>query len=806
LRHAVRLYARTLRGSLVAILALALGMAFAGAFLSLYVDLVLRPDPGFQDSRRITTIGQQIGEYLLGMPYEVVERMSDEMTSIEAAATVGAITTIVESASEPITTGLVSSEFFTGLRPHLVFGRGFSAEDHDREAAPVVVLSYRYWQQQFDADASVIGTVLDISRNPGMHYEGDEPEQDSAQFRIVGVMAQTLPRVGQIEPRIWLPLERVWPLFLGTAASLQQGMGSATYVRRAPGVSTAVVANELLALYDSPDAFANQFPVTQLDAIDGIVGNISVQRETRRQLEMFLAGSLLLAIVAGANVSLFLLARAPGRRRELGIRMAVGAPLTRLACQLAMEAGLLVVLGGLLGLLGSIWLSTIVPSLDMLRDAEWDRVTLFDWRVLGLFGLLLLVIGTLVSLAPIMGLKRLGIAESSRQVSARASLAQRLAGTVQLGVAAVIGAAAIVFGWHLSLMMFGNAGYEMADRYLVEGSSDFTPVNYADYSLSLANRREAILAIPGVTAVAFGYPVPARQSGGGFPARISNPTESEKPVEAYYGVVSRPFVELLGLRLLRGRAPEEDETADVVVVNQALARSLWGHDDVVGERLPPNNNFGDQGGDVIGVLEDLSFEHPSATVPPFVFTTLVNGSPRDLLTIIEAELMASELHQALDQLVSTGVLEMTVQGIRPLSSLRNDTLSNDRVRTFLIMGAAAIVVFLVAIGFYGTQHYLVAAGRREYAIRGALGAGPRAIGQSVLRGGILMSLPGLVAGGMLAFIAVTWSLDEYVSRQISPVGVTLWVVIGLVVLVLAASLGPARRAMRTQPAPLLRED
>jgi putative ABC transport system permease protein len=122
------------------------------------------------------------------------------------------------------------------------------------------------------------------------------------------------------------------------------------------------------------------------------------------------------------------------------------------------------------------------------------------------------------------------------------------------------------------------------------------------------------------------------------------------------------------------------------------------------------------------------------------------------------------------------------------------------------MGTAAIVVFLAAIGFYGTQRYLVAVGRREYAIRASLGAGPRALCRLVLSSGFLMSIPGLVVGGMLAFIAVTWLRDEFLLRQILPTAVTICVVIGLIVLVLAASLGPARRAMRTHPAPLLRED
>jgi hypothetical protein len=375
---------------------------------------------------------------------------------------------------------------------------------------------------------------------------------------------------------------------------------------------------------------------------------------------------------------------------------------------------------------------------------------------------------------------------------------------VQLGMAAAIGAAAIAFVWHLALIMFGDAGYEIADRYVVEADTDLSGA-FTNQILALASRREAILSIPGVTAVAFGDPVPARQSSAIPVVRISPSAQPENQVEAHTGTVSRQFVDLLGLKLLHGRAPNEGEMADVVVVNQALARAIWGHDDVVGEHLLLNYSFGGQVVDVIGVLEDLSFEHPSATVPPYVFGALIGGIGRDSI-VIKADLSASELQQALDRLVSAGSLEMTVRGVTSLRSLRDDALANDRVRTFLTVGAAVIVAFLAAIGFYGTQHYLVAAGRREYAIRAALGAGPRTLGRLVLSGGLLMSIPGLVLGGMLAFITVAWSRDEFLTRQILPLAVSLWAVIGLVVLVLAASLGPARRAMRTQPAPMLRED
>jgi len=117
-----------------------------------------------------------------------------------------------------------------------------------------------------------------------------------------------------------------------------------------------------------------------------------------------------------------------------------------------------------------------------------------------------------------------------------------------------------------------------------------------------------------------------------------------------------------------------------------------------------------------------------------------------------------------------------------------------------------LVVILAAFGFYGTQRFLVAAGRREYAILGALGAGPRALGRLVLNRGVALGIPGLVLGTLLAFIVVAWLRDDFVSRGVSPAAVSALVALGIAALIVDATLGPARQARNTEPAPLLREE
>jgi ABC-type antimicrobial peptide transport system permease subunit len=243
-------------------------------------------------------------------------------------------------------------------------------------------------------------------------------------------------------------------------------------------------------------------------------------------------------------------------------------------------------------------------------------------------------------------------------------------------------------------------------------------------------------------------------------------------------------------------------------VNQTFARRFFGREDVAGEPMPAQSKSAGGYGDaeatqIVGVVEDFSFEHPLADMDPMVFATA--GSAMGGVVLLESSLPLSAFQKQLHEVARK--LELAVTGnVMPLDKARRDILAPDRARGFLTIGAAALVVLLAAFGFYGIQRYLVAAGRREYAIRASLGAGPRALGRLVFRRGMLIGLPGLVLGLPCAFILVVWLRDDYVSRAVPPFAVTVIVAMGLIALLLAASLGPARLARRTQPAPLLRED
>ncbi len=816
-RHALRLYSRTPGTSLIVVAMLAVGMACVTACMSLYVDLTVRPYPGFENSRQIVTYGWSPFATLNA---DLIQRIAAESVTLDAAAG----TTSREFQAGPdgdVAVGeIVTAGYFDGLSPRLAFGRGLNAADHLPDAEPVVVISWRYWQRMFGGRDDVLGTMLAI-RDDSPAGGIDWPE-----FRIVGVASPEFPGIVPLSQDagtdIWLSFERWLALPVGselgelfrTTLTHLRGVG-----RRARGAGNAAIARELGALGDRYVGEIPELPESvdrsslRFMVFDGIVVDANVQRDVRRQLRILLAASVLLAVVAAANVSLFLVARAPGRQRELGVRMAVGAPLRRLARQLASEACVLVVIAAVIGLGLSIWLAGFLRGLEILRQARWMNVSLLDWHVLAAVGVLLASLTLVVSLAPILRLKRLGIQGSSRQVSARASTAQWIAGNVQMVIAGTLSGAAVAFALHLGSLIFGHPGYETRDLHVAQVTLDgeiyYVPSETGNASARFVDqlrRRETIAALPGVTGVSLTSAVPGMRRGvhSGYLPDPDNPDDPAAMAPVSMIGIDDSYVDLLGLTLLHGRVPEPNEPT-AILVNRSLARMMWGREDVVGEYLPLVS-FPGSGGEVVGVLADLPYRHPSAEPDPLTFTTSFLQPRAYNVALIRSADSSATVRRLLQGLVDSGALELTVGDVTPLAALRRDSIAADRARGLMAITAAILVVLLSAFGFYGTQRYLVEAGRREMAIRASLGAGPTAISRLVIGRGLLLGLPGLVLGGLLAFIVAAWLRDDYVPRDIPPALVASLVIAGLVALLLAASLGPARSAKRTQPAILLREE
>lgn len=516
-RHAARLYLKTPWSSALTLIVLTVAIACISAFVSLWNDLLPKPHPGFDQGERLVTIGQTDGARWATLRQDLIDRIDEEADSVESVAGVMTATQYLvrDDEAESVETELVTARYFTELGPSVALGRGLGKDDHLEGAEPVVVLSHAFWQRRFGGRPDVLGETVRVDgpkiRTESLAGRVDASEYSQA-YRIVGVLSPRMRGTFADGTDLWIAYEP-WRRAIFGEKGAAFGLNT---VARLRGADVAAVRAELNGRYIGiePPLVRRDY---RLDAVPGLVTDALIYRDTARQVRLFLAGSLLLGLVATCTMGLFLLARWPSRQRELAIRVALGAPVTRLGRQLVSEAVLLVLPATMLGILVGWWLTVLLQQVPFLQQAEWHGATPFQSRVMLSIGGLALLLTLLASLAPITGLKRLRLAQHARTMTARAGWGQRLIGNVQVAMAGLLAGAAIAFGWYLVALASADHGFSAPDVLVVRPDAwEIGQIVDTDHEAVLnerERRREVIAALPGVQAVAFGGAVPG---AGGF--------------------------------------------------------------------------------------------------------------------------------------------------------------------------------------------------------------------------------------------------------------------------------------------------
>lgn len=815
LLHAWRVHRATPVASSIAVVVLGIALGFMTAFLSLFTDLLPQSHRGFEDAEAIVTPVVQMSEHANPVNTRFLERAGDEVSGFAAVAGVNGNQiewregTRVESLSaETVTRG-----FFGGLRPRLALGSGIAAEDHREDGASVAVISHALWQRRFGGRPDVLDREIDLFAE-AMGSDDDEPV-DVGAYRIVGVAHPDMTGTFDSDADLWLPAEQFMPKRLtGRLASM--GLGNMVMFRAlariAPDRSLESVQRELTAAHANGRFDGLGIPADDVRMLlyPGATQDPGRQAEARRQVGLFALVGLLVVIVAGANVGLFLLARAPGRKRELGIRLAVGAPMKRLRRQLLVESALLVAAATLVGIVLALWMMVGFQDLAFLDGARFNGVSLLDWRVLaGVVGVASFAT-LLVSLAPIAGLKRLGVIGATRQVRARPGVFQRFGGALQIAIAGVVACVALGFVLYLMDLRSRDLGYSTDDLVVISpafGGTVFSSDSGTGERTRVRRERQrnTLLQIPGVEAVAFGAPVPAGQVGMTFSFRLSPPDRPDQNISVALASADPAFPALLDLRVLHGRWPDAGDDAGHVI-NRALAEAVFGHVDVVGEVLPPGQGPGmGEPRPVVAVVENVFFDHPENPDEPRIYSesTFMSGNDRILL---KTRLPLDTLRRELNRLIEAGELEIEIQFLfRPRDRFR-EILAPDRGRLYLSGLAALTALALALFGFYGIQRFLVDAGRREFAILAAIGAGPKRLRRRVIGTGLLLGLPGLIFAGPLGYLALAALKPEFLPESVPALAIVVFVLVALAALLVVTSLAPARRAAGIAPAAQLRED
>jgi predicted permease len=790
----------------IAVLSLALGLAFAASLTSLLDAFGFRPlaiaqpdqlvmiqMPSREDTRGSVTWNDVVDIRTVDAAFE----------SVAGSMTKGVALTGGRQAPEVVWLSVVTSNYFRvlGVRPFA--GRDLAKADDDPGAPPVVVLSYRLWSRKFGASTDAIGRTMELN---------------GATCTIVGVAPPEFSGIDLFNtPDVWVP-SATWPqLFPGsrTPPSLTGSSDRAWAVvaRRRPDVTIAqadaAVQTLLPRLLARLPATA---PATKLVAADlqrTRLGGLT----TIRTIVWTLVG--LVVLVGCANVAGLLLGQAEARQRELVIRTALGAGRGRLIRMLVAESLVLAALSGVAGLALGWWLIGALPSLIPPFPIPFGFQFRFDLRVLVMT--FSVAVGTVLAfgLWPAFRAARRDLAPRLGRSSATPSSGLRWlsAQNVLVAVQVAVSSALLICG---GLLLRGidrsqqvSAGFERRPMLMATLVPGILGHGAAETRMFLRDLLDRIHTTPGVAAAALARTVPLSLLSGGATREIEiadRPETSTLPLKLKYNAVSAGYFDTMGTRILRGRPITRDDTPSapkVAVINRTLAQQFWPDDSAVGRNLRIRG-WGDA--DIVGVAEDGKYNRLSETPQPFVFFAAEQMSAGEITLIVRASSDTAALAPAVRSVLHDLDPAMPVLQMMTLDEhLRLSTFDLQISELVIsVLGGAGFV--LSVIGLYGVIALLVARRTREFGIRLALGAAPRQVERSVARHAATLALAGLALGCPLALAGASALGDSLYG--LSPADPATYAAVSTLVfgVSLLAAWAPARRAMHTDPAVVLKQE
>ncbi len=811
-RHALRGLLRDRGFACVAVLSLALGIGANAAIFTFFNAVLLRPLAARQPEQLAAIYTRAAGNPTLlrtSLPnYLDLSARSRAFTGLVAFSGSGVtVNRIVQGEPVQEHAQLVSDNYFSVLGVQLR-GHGFSVGSSGSAGGPAeVVISDRLWRLRRGADRAPVGSILRINGHA---------------LTIVGVAPPGFSGLSRLSPvDVWLPVRLAGWLgvdnFGGFTASRRTGVFDVVG-RLRPGVSLAAAQAEIHRI----DAdLAARYPVDDQGRGFELLGpescaidpNVRAGYVGGGVLSLLASGAAL--AVACANLAGLLITRGAGRRREIAVRLALGASRRRLIRMLLTESLLLALTGGAGGLLMAVWLRDALWSLRPPNFPQSLPIGI-DGRVLLYTLTLALLTGVLFGLAPALQISRPDLAEALKNPSGhpvrRGWRGPRLG---QLLVAAQVAFAMLpLFGAGLFLRSFDSArrfdpGYQV-DREVVAtfdlGTAGYSLVQGAMLYHHLPDQ---IQALPGVADAALAESLNLDPEN--FLRTVFRRKEHDAADATLVNsnVVTPSYFKTLGIPLLAGRgftdtggwgAPPE------AVVNSALAERLWPGDSAVGKRLYLFRS--DEPMVVVGVVRDAKYLSLMEERRPYLYLSLV----REFTTPIYVHVRVAP---HIDPAAVLGAVRKTIRRLAPTVAI-GDTLTlrelfarslwAPRLGAAVLVSFAILVLVLVAIGLYGAVSQAVRHQRRELGIRMAVGASRWAILRSVLTAGLGPATAGLAVGAAGSLL-VAPAVSPFLFRLGGGDGPVLaGAVLVLIAAAWIASLSAAHRAMAIDPVDVIKQE
>jgi predicted permease len=815
LRFAVRTLAKSPSFTLIAIVSLALGIGANTAMFS-YVDAVLlRPLP-VPDSGRIVEIDSTAPGTRLGrLSYADYVDLRDRTKTIQALTCYDFfVAGIAARADEVPKYGLnaaVSGNFFSGLRIQPALGRGFrSDEDVAAGRDPVAVISYHVWDRDFARNQSVLGRRIRVN---------------GSEFTIVGVAPEnfTGPQAF-VNPDLYIPMHAIQQAVSGASPDYLTSRKNRSAVllgRLAPGASAAAAQSELRTI---ARGLAAQYPEANRDRTVTVLDYVRACFEnspTDAILALTLLGITgLVLLIACANVANLLFGRGTARAKEIAIRMAIGASRGALIRQLLTESLLLAVAGGLagigLGYLGVRFLAAIpIPS-----DFPVSLGTHMDMRLLAFSLAVSLATGVAFGLVPALRATRGDLASSIKTGDsgpARISILRGLVAGRNVLVAAQLALSVVLLVIAADCIQGFQAAWRIDPGFRVDHTLFFSldpniqrydEARTRDFYTKLTGR----LRESGISAVSMASSIPfsTGQSSRKYFAEGAQPLPSEDAPRAYSYKIDEHYFPLMETKIVRGRGLDSRDTAKsprVAVINELLARKLFGKDDPIGRHFRVDSADGPLL-QVVGVAKQGIYTYWAEPAQEAAWTPFSQDYSSQ---------MYIEMRTAGDPGAFAAVVREQVHALDPgMPIFRISTMAaffhdramlGPRLIAQIVTATGAMGLFMAVIGLYGVVAYAVSRRTREIGIRLAVGATPASVMRLVLNQGAVFTAVGLAIGLALVIPLARGVVPNFVVGT-NPLGAI--VLLGVPALLAAATIAacwiPARRAARVDPTRTLRQE
>lgn len=800
LRYGLRVLIKSPVFTTVAVLSLTLGIGANTAIFSVVNGLLLRPLP-YPDSEQLVHVWHtpppesfpDMNTFSVS-PANYLDWKNQSQT-FEQMAAYEYTGFSLSAGDDPVAINgaAVSSAFFSVLRTKASQGRTFLAEEEQLGRNQVVVISHRLWQRTFGSNTNLIGQTLTLN---------------SQSFTVVGIMPDGFQFPSWAE--LWVPL--AWDERQSQVRSIHDSL---VIARLNQNVSLTEAQAEMSTI---SSRLEQQYPednkgwgAVVIPLQEDLIGDI------RPALLMLFSAVGFVLLIACANVANLMLARGANRQKEIAIRIALGAPRSRIVRQLLSESILLAVIGGSLGLLLAGWGSQMLIQLSSGSLPDSGEIGIDKWA-LGFTLLVSFGAGIVAGIAPALQFTKADMSETLKQGTGRtggSSVKQRTRKAlviceVALSMILLIGAGLMIRSFWLLQQV--DPGFNLSNTLTM--SVSLSPIKYTDTHQQIAffdRALEQISSIPGVVSVGTTTSLPLTGRGSTQPFTIEGRPEvgvAEQPM-AGMRYISQDYFSALGIPLRQGRFfsdQDRENGVPVIIISEAMARQFWPGQDPVGKRLTPSFHLQQGPREVVGVVGDVKGQgldsDPAAMMyvpykqlsrPYAVFVARTASDPENFVQAISKAIYSVDKEQALSDV---GTMEQLLAA----------SLSGRRFNMILLISFAVLALMLATVGVYGVMNYSVTLLRRELGIRMALGAQAADVLRLVLGQGFTLTLIG-VGTGLVGAFGLTHLMASLLYGVTTTDALTFITVSGVLIAIgLLASYLPARRATKVDPMIALRQE